>query len=155
MGHDLHPDPVLGQAGLRGGVSSTSGENVEAVRRTLDAFLRADFETALSFFAPDVEWDGTNLPDGQVGRGHEAIIEHLTRWSAQWDEWTVDAERIVDAGSDRVVVFLRERGRSASGLRMDEVHAEVYDLRGGKIVRRRGFSDPSEALEAVGSREPG
>ncbi len=130
-----------------------SRENVEVVRRTLDAFLSADLETALSFFDPDVEWDGTNLPDGQVGRGHEAIMEHLTRWADQWDEWTVEVERIVGAGSDRVVVFLRERGRSTSGLNMDELHAEVYDLRGGKIVRRRGFSDPSEALEAVGLRE--
>ena len=130
-----------------------SQENVEVVRRTLDAFLSADVETALSFYDPDVEWDGTNLPDGHIARGHEAIMEHLTRWAAQWDEWTVEVERIVDAGSDRVVVFLREKGRSASGLNMDEVHAEVYDLRGGKIVRRRGFSDPSEALEAVGLRE--
>jgi ketosteroid isomerase-like protein len=127
-----------------------SQENVEVVRRTLDAFLRADVETALSFYDPDVEWDGTNLPDGQIARGHEAIMEHLTRWAAQWDEWTVEVERIVGADSDRVVVFLRERGRSASGLNMDEVHAEVYDLRGGKIVRRRGFSDPSEALEVAG-----
>ena len=130
-----------------------SQENVEVVRRTLDAFLRADVETALSFYDPDVEWDGTNLPDGQIARGHEAIMEHLTRWAAQWDEWTVEVERIVGAGGDRVVVFLRERGRSASGLNMDEIHAEVYDLRGGKIVRRRGFSDPNEALEAVGLRE--
>jgi ketosteroid isomerase-like protein len=127
-----------------------SQENMEVVRRTWDAFRSGDVETALSFYDPDVEWDGTNLPDGQIARGHEAIMEHLRRWAAQWDEWTVEVERIVGAGSDRVVVFLRERGRSASGLNMDEIHAEVYDLRGGKIVRRRGFSDPSEALEVAG-----
>jgi ketosteroid isomerase-like protein len=82
-----------------------SQENVEVVRRTLDAFLSGDAETALSLYDPDVEWDGTNLPDGKVGRGHEAIMEHLTRWAAQWDEWTVEVERIVDARSDRVVGF--------------------------------------------------
>jgi ketosteroid isomerase-like protein len=129
-----------------------SQENVEVVRRALDAFLNGDVETALSFYDPDVEWDGTNLPDGQIGRGHEAIMEHLRRWAAQWEEWTVEVERIVDARSDRVVVFLRERGRSASGLNMDELHAEVYEVRGGKIVRRQGFSDPNDALEAVGLR---
>jgi hypothetical protein len=38
-----------------------------------EAFLRQDFEDALSAFATDVEWDGTNLPDGWVSHGHEAI----------------------------------------------------------------------------------
>jgi ketosteroid isomerase-like protein len=130
-----------------------SQENVEVVRRMLSAFLGGDRETALSFFDLDVAWDGTNLPDGQTGRGHEAIDEHLKRWAAQWAEWTVEVERISDAGGDRAVAFLRERGRSASGLEMDELHAELYDLRGGKIVRRQGFSDPDDALDAVGLRE--
>jgi hypothetical protein len=36
---------------------------------------------------------------------------------------------------------------------MDERHAEVYTVKGGKILRRRGFSDVNEALEAVGLSE--
>ena len=130
-----------------------SQENVVVVQRMWDAFLKADFETALSFYDPDVEWDGTNLPDGQVGRGYEAIMDHLTRWADQWDEWTVEVEGVLDAGSEHVVVIFREKGRSNSGLIMDERHAELYSLRGGKVVRRQGFSDPNEALEAVGLRE--
>ena len=130
-----------------------SQENVEIVRRTWDAFLTADFQTALSFYAPDVEWDGTNLPDGEIGRGHEAILDHVTRWAEVWDDWTVEVERVVEAGSDQVIVFTRERGRSESGLTMDERHAELYTLRDGKIVRRQGFSDPNQALEAAGLSE--
>jgi ketosteroid isomerase-like protein len=107
----------------------------------------------LSFFALDVEWDGTNLPDGQIGRGHEAIVDHVTRWAEAWEDWTVEVERVVEAGNDQVALFLRERGRSDSGLTMDERHAELYTLRNGKIVRRQGFSDPNEALEAAGLSE--
>jgi hypothetical protein len=33
---------------------------------------------------------------------------------------------------------------------MDERHAEVYAVRNGKVVSRKGFSDPGEAFEAVG-----
>ena len=130
-----------------------SEENVEVVRRMWDAFLAADAGTALSFCASDVEWDGTNLPDGQIGRGHEAILDHATRWVEAWDDWTVEVERVFEAGSDQVVLFMRERGRSDSGLTMDERHAELYTLRDGKIVRRQGFSDPSQALEAAGPEE--
>ena len=115
-----------------------------------DAFLRPDMRTALSYFDPDVEWDGTNLPDGQIERGREAIMGHFRRWANQWDGWTVEVERIIDADSDQVVVVFRERGRSKTGLEMNECHAELYRLRDGKVVRRQGFSDPNEALKSAG-----
>ena len=126
-----------------------SQENVEAVRRMFDAFLAADIQAALSFYDPDVEWDGTNLPDGQVGRGHEAILDHVSRWAEQWEEWSVEVERVIDAGGEQVVLLMRERGQSKSGLKMDERHAELYTFRDGKIVRRVGFSNPDDAIPAV------
>src|SRR5919112_5364291 len=129
-----------------------SQENVGIVRRLWDAFQATDFETALSAYDPDVEWDGTNLPDGRVGRGLDAIMDHVSRWAENWESWNVEVERVVDAG-DHVVVFTRETGRSVTGVDMDQHHAELYWVRGGRIVRRQGFSDPREALEAVGLSE--
>jgi ketosteroid isomerase-like protein len=123
---------------------------VELVQRMWEAFLEDDLQSALLLYDSDVEWDGTNLPDGQVGRGLDAIMDHLTRWSAMWEGWNVEVERVIDAGSDHVVVLIRETGRSASGLDMDERHAELYRIRDGRIVRRQGFSDPNDALKAVG-----
>jgi ketosteroid isomerase-like protein len=130
-----------------------SRENVELVRRMLDAFLNNDFETAFASYDPDVEWDGTNLPDGQVGRGLGAIMDHIARWADMWEGWNVEVERVIDAGGDHVVVVIRETGRSSTGLEMDERPGELYTVRDGRIVRRQGFSDPDEALEAVGLRE--
>ena len=127
-----------------------SQENVEVVRRMWEAFQAADLETALSCFAADVEWDGTNLPDGRVGTGHEAILDHVAGWAEAWDDWTVEVERIEQAGAHQVIVFMRERGRSDSGLTMDERHSELYTLKDSEIVRRQGFSDPDAALEAAG-----
>ena len=129
-----------------------SQENVELVRRMWQAFLDNDLETALSLYDPDVEWDGTNLPDGRVGRGLDAIIDHVSRWADMWASWNVEVERVIDAGDDHVVVFIRETGRSTSGLDIDERHGELYRIRNGRIVRREGFSDPEEALEVAGLR---
>jgi ketosteroid isomerase-like protein len=70
-----------------------------------------------------------------------------------WGDWTVQPERFIDGGGDQVVVVIREIGRSDSGLQMDERHAELYKLRDGKVVYRKGFSDPDEAFEAVGLSE--
>ena len=127
-----------------------SQENVEVVRQMWERFLGDDPASGLSFCDPNIEWDGTNLPDGKVARGHEAVVEHALRWAEQWDDWRAEPERFIDAGGDQVILVFRETGRSESGLRMDERHAELYTLREGRIVRRKGFSDPEEAFEAAG-----
>jgi ketosteroid isomerase-like protein len=130
-----------------------SRENVEVVRQMWQAFLHGDATESLSAYDENVEWDGTNLPDGRVSRGLEAIIDHTARWASVWEVWKVETERFVDVSDEQVLVLIRERGRTKAGLEADERHAELYTLRHGKIVRRQGFSDPAEAFEAAGVRE--
>jgi ketosteroid isomerase-like protein len=116
----------------------------------VDAFLRNDFEAALSAFAPDVEWDGSNLPDGKVSSGLDAVVEHVSRWAEMWESWEVELEEVIDAGGERVIAFIRERGRTKAGLEVNERHSELYTVPSGKITYRKGFSDPDEALNEVG-----
>jgi ketosteroid isomerase-like protein len=131
-----------------------SEANVAVVRGMLDAFLRNDGETAIAAFDPDVEWDGTNLPDGDISHGLDAVLAHVQRWAEMWETWEVELEDVTDAGEDRVITFFRERGRSKAGLDVNERHSELYLVRGGKIVYRKGFSDADEVLVEVGLRKP-
>jgi ketosteroid isomerase-like protein len=130
-----------------------SQENVQVVQAMWEAFSRDGPRGGLAFCDPDIEWDGTNLPDGKVARGHQAVLDHIARWAEMWDDWRPQPERFIDAGGDRVVLIFRETGRSKSGLNINELHAELYEVRGGKVVYRKGFSDPAEAREAVGLQE--
>jgi ketosteroid isomerase-like protein len=82
-------------------------------------------------------------------------MDHVTRWSDMWESWNVEVERVIDAGGDHVVALIRETGRSATGLDMDERHAELYRVRDGRIVRRQGFSDPRVALSGGRRGEAG
>jgi ketosteroid isomerase-like protein len=126
--------------------------NVDVVRSMWEGFLRNDFEASLSAYDPDVEWDGTNLPDGKVSRGRDAIVDHAVRWADLWDVWEVELEDVIDAGGDRVIAFFREHGRTKDGLELDERHSELYEVRNGKITYRKGFSDADEALDVAGLR---
>jgi ketosteroid isomerase-like protein len=126
-----------------------SERNVVVVCSMWEAFLRNDFEAALSAFEPDVEWDGTNLPDGKVSRGLDAVVEHLTKWAETWETWEIELEQVIDAGGDQVIAFIRERGRTKAGLEMNERHSELYTVRDGKIRSRKGFSDADEALSVA------
>jgi ketosteroid isomerase-like protein len=129
-----------------------SEANVAAVRGMWEAFLLNDLETALAAFDPEVEWDGTNLPDGKIACGLDAVVDHITRWAEMWESWQVELEGVIDAGEGRVIVFMRERGRSKAGLDVNERHSELYVVRDGKIVYRKGFSDADEALVEAGLR---
>jgi ketosteroid isomerase-like protein len=127
-----------------------SEASVAVVRGMWEAFLRNDAATANAAFDPDVEWDGTNLPDGEIAHGLEAAVAHVRRWAEVWETWEVELEDVIDAGEDRVIAFIRERGRSKAGVDVDERHSELYVVREGKIVYRKGFRDADQALVEVG-----
>jgi hypothetical protein len=59
---------------------------------------------------------------------------------------------VIDAGDDRVIAFIRERGRSKAGVEVNERHSELYVLKAGRIAYRKGFSDADEALVEAGMR---
>jgi ketosteroid isomerase-like protein len=129
-----------------------SEESVAVVRTMWEAFIRNDLPTALATFSADVEWDGTNLPDGKISRGLDAVLDHAGRWAEMWEDWEVELEDVIDAGDDRVIAFIRERGHSKAGLDMNERHSELYVVRDGKIAYRKGFSDADQALVEAGPR---
>jgi ketosteroid isomerase-like protein len=117
-----------------------------------DAFLRNDLAAAREAFDADVEWDGTNLPDGEIARGLDAVTRHVSRWAEMWETWEVELEEVIDAGGDRAIAFIRERGRTKAGFDINERHSELYVTKDGKIVYRKGFSDADEALVEAGLR---
>jgi ketosteroid isomerase-like protein len=135
-----------------------SQENVEIVRRGFEAFraglARGDpgamFDSGL--LAPDAEWIvAPNTPGLQpVYRGREGFVEFMRVWTEDL-EWSIDLERVIDAGNDRVVAVFQQRATGkASGAPVELHMALLYDLENGRVIRMRNFLDPDEALEAAG-----
>ena len=130
-----------------------SQENVEIVGHHLEAFLSGDNETALSYYDPEVEFDATARPEGQVYRGHEGVAEAMRVWVGAWEDWKFEVQEIIDAG-DRVLLIARESGRGkGSGIEIDQPNFIVFTLRDGRIVRWQGFVHRGPALEAAGFSE--
>jgi ketosteroid isomerase-like protein len=130
-----------------------SEENVEIVRRQLDAYVRGDSETALAAYDPEVEFDVSIRPEGRVYQGLEGLVEAIRTWSGTWEDYRVEIEEIIDAG-DNVVVVDHQMGRGkGSGAPLDQQTFWVYTLREGKIVRLVWLPTREEALEAAGLSE--
>ena len=120
-----------------------SQANVEIVR----SFLAADVDEALRYADPGIVW---NPIEELPSRGHDAVRASLAHWKADWDDYEVMPQELVDMG-DRVLATVRLRGRGrGSGVEIDARFYDVYTLRDGRIVRMDQFTERSEALEAAG-----
>lgn len=130
-----------------------SGENVAVVRGAIAAYVSGDNAGALAAYDSDVEFDATVRPDGRVYRGRLGVAEAMRVWTGAWDDYSLDAEEIVDAG-DRVLVIARESGRGkGSGVGIDQMVFSVFTLRNGKITRQAVFLDRDQAFAAAGLSE--
>jgi ketosteroid isomerase-like protein len=125
-----------------------SQENVELVRRGTQSV-----EVFWELLDEYVVWDLRDRPaldvDG-VYVGRDAVIAASRHYWGTWDDYSLDAEELIEAGSS-VVVVVRERGRGkGSGAPFDERWAQVWTFHRGRIIRWENFPDKEAALEAVG-----
>jgi ketosteroid isomerase-like protein len=128
-----------------------SQENIELVRKGIDAFNRGDFDAALAFADPEIEWrDAPDMPDAGTHRGHEAVKKRWQAMREALEGFYATPERFFDVG-DHVVVFLRVGGRgSGSRVPVDRPIAHIWTIRNGKGLRVEVHPDRAKALEAVG-----
>ena len=132
-----------------------SQENVDIVRQAVELINRRDTETALAYFDPDGELQSAIIGGAEANtyRGHEGFREWMDESDATFEELRVEPEEFRDLGDEVLLIGrLYARGRE-SGVEIDSATAWLLTLRGGRIVRGRGYLDPQEALEAAGLRE--
>jgi ketosteroid isomerase-like protein len=94
----------------------TSQENLEVVRRVLDAFVagveRGDFAAAWDTgdLADDAQWLAFPELTQTSYRGREGFVEFMRAWSEDFERLSFRIERLVAADEDRVVALLHQSG---------------------------------------------
>jgi ketosteroid isomerase-like protein len=131
-----------------------SEENVEVVRDAIDAWNRGDYEAWIAGFDSACEFRPLRAQlEGRAYRGHDGLRRFMDDFTLDWDQVRFEVREIRDVG-DKVLVLIRFQGRGrASGADLDVPIGIVGEVRQGKITEARMFSDPDEALEAVGLSE--
>lgn len=126
--------------------------DVDAVRRSYEAFARGDMDAVVADMDAEIEWhQAQGLPHGGLHRGldevRRAIFEPLgEEW---WDEFAADPEDFLDADGE-IVVLGRYRGRAkGTGKRLDVPFVHVWSFRDGRAWRFRQFLDTAGWNEAL------
>jgi ketosteroid isomerase-like protein len=131
-----------------------SRENVDKTIDFIAAYNRRDFDAAVQFFDPEIEWVLPQLQWADSCVGPEEIIRFWNGLDETFDELRLEPQESVDAG-ERVAVRLRFQGRGkGSGAELDtEMYHQVTTFRDGTMVRIEYFTSWPEALEALEAGE--
>jgi ketosteroid isomerase-like protein len=131
-----------------------SQENVDKTEAFIDAYNRRDFDAAVEFFHPEIEWVLPPLQRSDSCRGPDEVKRFWHGLDETFEELRLDPQESVDAG-DRVATRLRFFGRGkGSGAELDtEMYHQVTTFQDGTMVRIEYFTSWAEALEAAGLRE--
>jgi ketosteroid isomerase-like protein len=139
-----------------------SHESVEIVRRAIEVFISAGYDPrAIStdefaeVFDPDIEFDVSHTnPETHVYRGRDGITEILEQWIQTWDDYEQEPLDLIDAGADRVVTVIRERGKlKGSDAWVEQTVGTVWTVRHRRIVKYEEHPGRAQALEAAGLSE--
>jgi ketosteroid isomerase-like protein len=131
-----------------------SQENVEIVRRSIEAWNGRDLARWFATFHPDAEldWSRSRAPFKGVYRGRDGIE---TFWEVFWSTFSdvqIEIHSLTQAGSE-VVVSNTAHMQGREGIEVVARSALVNTVENGQITCLRLFQEESEALEAIGLRE--
>ena len=128
-------------------------DKVDVAKRAVDSFNRGDVDDLFAeLVTPDLEWwpAVAGAYEGGCYQGREGVERFAAALSEVWEEVQLIAEEFRDLG-DRVLVLGRQVGRGkGSGAQVDAPLAAIFDFRGDRIWRSRGYVDRAEGIRAAG-----
>jgi ketosteroid isomerase-like protein len=129
-----------------------SQENVEALRRWIEAFNARDIEAIVAHCDPSIELHSVFAAvGGAVYRGHEGLRRWQRDFEDAWgEEIRVEPEAYFHL-RERTLIFYVLHGRGKhSGVEVAMPVATVFRWRDGLIVYFKGYADREDALSDLG-----
>jgi ketosteroid isomerase-like protein len=132
-----------------------SQENVEIMRKAMEAFDWGDRDAWLLLHDPEFEFRADpEWPESGAVRGREAAWDFGVKLTDAWEPDPFEIVEVIDAGGDRLVARFRRRVQGkASGIANVLDYWAVSTFRRGRVLSQHWFANRAEALEAAGLSE--
>jgi ketosteroid isomerase-like protein len=122
-------------------------------REGMEAYNRAEYDTALQGFHPDIEWrvEPDLVADAAVYHGHDGVRRFWETWAEAIAGMSLEIEEVRALEGGRVLAVTRATGKGAgSGAPVESrSFAQLAQYRDGLVVQVRLFADVKRALAAV------
>jgi len=129
-----------------------SEENVETVRSVYEEWAKGNFRAGVELYDPQILMvQHQGFPESGSYLGLDGIRRYMGEFLEAWEEVSLSAEEVIDAG-DSVVVAVVHRGTGkGSGAEPNEFrYFHVWSFRGNRVIRLDAIRERADALEAAG-----
>jgi ketosteroid isomerase-like protein len=128
-----------------------SQQNVEALKRGVEAYNRRDIEPFMDLFHPDAEWYPftAQVEGDEAYNGHEGLRQWIVNTNATFEESEASIDEVRDEG-DIVLALGHLHARFRSGVTLDSEIGWVVRFRDGLAVWGRTYESHAHALKAAG-----
>ena len=129
-----------------------SEENVEVVRRAIEAWNRRDAPLWSRYAAPECEWmpAGPAAVEGVVYRGYDEMAKGFESVWQTWEEFRFEESEVRDLDGSVLCLGRVKMKGAASHVELDQEFALHFVLRDGKFVTVQAFLTWHEALAKLG-----
>jgi ketosteroid isomerase-like protein len=127
-----------------------AGDDLDTIRRGIDAYNRGDVEAMLDTTSEDVVMvPMRSLLEGGEYRGHDGVRRFMADMDEDWVEREVEIDEIRELDDSLLVLgSFRAIGQSGTEVRFPVAwHSQIRD---GKLVRMTAYSDQETALSELG-----
>jgi len=127
--------------------------NVDLVAGVYAAFGRGDVPKVLGAMHPQIQWTETaGYKYGGIFRGPQAVLENVfARIQVDFESFSVDVERLIDAGNVVVMQGHYVGKGKATGKSVRAAVAHILEISDGKIVRFDQYVDSATINPIIGA----
>jgi ketosteroid isomerase-like protein len=131
-----------------------SRTNLELVRSFYEEMAAGNFWALAPYLDDEIEWSWAPqfraIAGDAVIRGPEAVARATLEIFEVWPRYTLEAEEFIETGDSVVVLSVGRAQLKGSDAELENRGAEIWTLRGGRVIRMRAFLDRAEAMQAAG-----
>ena len=131
-----------------------SQENVEIVRRHLDAYSRRDVDAlrTVTHARVELDWSASRGWLAGVYQGLDEAMRFYAEYYEVFETMVVEPDRFIETG-DLVVVPNVAHQRGRDGVTTSARSTLIFAVHNGQVTRICLYQDEDEALKAVGLEE--
>ena len=112
-----------------------SEENVEVVRRAIEAYGREGLDGVLGYYDPEIEWTSTgDYIERATYRGHDGLRRYLGTMEGEFKDLRIEPVELIDAG-EQVISSVRFTGRGKAS--DAPVEMTLISVRHARCLRSR------------------
>jgi ketosteroid isomerase-like protein len=128
-------------------------ENLDVVRCILACWERGELmpEHWSRWADPEIEFVTVGGPEPSSHTGLAEAAPRIEAFLDLWEDYRVEADEYRELDGERVLVLTRQEGRGkGSGVKIQQLRASLFHVRGGKVTRRVNYWDRGRALDDLG-----